>query len=388
MSESQSYGAASQPLPAAGEPAAATCKCMQISYETLVPCHRCPLPAYVEQSTVASCQHPSRCSNSCCPAGYELLVAGGLEPSTTAQWPWDDFISQHNPQRSPRSALRGARPTSSCDAAGRTTIRRGGRAVAGAAPRARPVPTGRASRAGAVKAEPKEEPEEVPLGAAVKQEAAAPAAAATAAKPRRRRPVLTGARRAAPAAEQVAKQPAGVKDELLPAEAEQEQRQQHEPHKAASAPAPAVAVAPAAAPVAAPVPAATAPTAAAPPVRADPLLALRLSRMIGLHANCTRSQHLTSAAVFGAPRLQGGLMFNALFGDLGVVPPAAAAPAPTLPPPAPAAAPPAAAAQVPAAPAAPAGEAPAAEAPAAEAPAKPRMSLRERMAQLKQAQQE
>ena len=387
MSESQSYGAASQPLPAAGELAMWLESLQQITVHAnqlitpgAVP--PLPLPAYVEQSTVASCPQPSTFSNSCCPAGYELPVVGGLEPSATAQWPWDDCISQHSPQRSPRSTLGGARPTSSSDAAGRTTIRRGGRAVAGAAPRARPVPTGRASRAGAVKAEPKEEPEEEPLGTAVKQEAAAPAAAAAVAKPRRRRPALTGARRAAPAAEQVAKQPAGVKDEPLPAEAKQKQRQQqeqrHEPREAAPVPAPAVAVAPTAAPVAAPVPAAPVPMAAAPPVRADPELALRLSRMIGLHADCTRRQHLTSAAVFGSPRLQGGLMFNALFGDLGVVPSAAA-----LPPPAPAAAPPAAAAQVPAAPAAPAGEAP-----AAEAPAKPRMSLRERMAQLKQAQQE
>ncbi|PRW39278.1 dynamin-related GTPase isoform A [Chlorella sorokiniana] len=242
MSESQSYGAALQPLPA---------------------------------------------------QGYELPVPGGLEPTATAQWPWDGFISQQrSPKASPRSAARPSRPTSSGDAAARTTVRRGGRAVAGAAPRARPAPAGRASRAGAVKAEPKEESEEEAQGTAVKRETGAPAAAAAAAKPpRRRRPVLTGARRAAPAAEEPAAAPAAVKKEPPPVEVKQEQRQQQQQPRAA-APAPA-----AAAPAAPPAPAAPAP-AAAPPA--------------------------------------GGLMFNALFGNLGMAPPApaaAAAPPPAFPPP-------------------------------------------------------
>ncbi len=197
-------------------------------------------------------------------------MAGGLEPAASAQWPWDEFVSQ---QRSPRSAARAARPTSSGDTAARSTVRRGGRAVAGAAARARPVPTGRASRA--VKAEPKEEAEEVVQGVHIKQEAGAPPAAAAAAKPRRRGPVLSRARRAAPAAEQAAERQAAVKEEPVQVKQEEEQRPQRpkqQPQKQqqrVAAPAPAAAVAPVAAPAfEAPAPAAPAPVAAPPAVRA------------------------------------------------------------------------------------------------------------------------
>ena len=222
------------------------------------------------------------------PAGYQLPVAGGLEPAATAQWPWEDFVSQQgSPRPSPRSAARAARPTSSAGEA-RTTVRRGGRAVAAAAaPRARPVPTGRASRA--VKAEPKDEPEEEAAGGPVKQEAGAPMAAP---KPRgRRRPVLTRTRRAAPAAEQVSDEEARVKEEPVAAEVKLEppppkqQQQQQQPRAAA----PALVVAPA--------PAAPAPAVPAPPVRALAGMGFRVLDCV----NC-RPTVLEVAATTSAPQ--------------------------------------------------------------------------------------